>query len=370
MDQRQELNYNRKKYKYPTRYDVEQTLGQFAKREFVEDYAKLRGIFITKATRVQLADKLSRFFYDDDDIEEIRDVAYKTSRTQTLSGFTVKLEEGAGLVESIRTSLTNNEFDDHVTVGPLVKSKNRDDEFTCEVSYISKKPGRIEFLQEESRSFNLVVRKLSAVEYDVLTVGNKATDDSVCKKIVKKSVKRRGKIVSLSVDDLTTPQTISFFDDLASDGIQNEWKLLEVCQLVLRKGEEEEDIEIAPANELLGISQAVLDGDNLRGNSFVKQTEKSGYRFISMTYRFEHVSKPCIIDIKAEFKLRPKVFVIDIIQYYEIEGVEAERIAKDMEPSFKYEVKDKLWNSSRRIFKAVKKKEINPTTKVTNAHSR
>ena len=31
----------------------------------------------TKATRDQLADKLSRFFYDDDDIEEIRDVAKK-----------------------------------------------------------------------------------------------------------------------------------------------------------------------------------------------------------------------------------------------------------------------------------------------------
>ncbi len=357
MDQRQELSYNRKKYKYPARYDIEQTLGQFAKREFVEDFAKSRGIFITKATRIQLADKLSRFFYDNDDIEEIRDVAYKTSRTQTLSGFSVILEEGAGLVESIRTALTNNEFDEHVSVGPLVKSKNTEnEEFICEVTYISKKPGRIEFLQEESRSFNLVVRKTSDKEFQVLTVGNKATDDSICKRIVKKSVSRRGKIVSLDVDDLTTQQTIYFFDDLANDGIQNEWNLLEVCQLVLKKGDDEDDLELASPQELIGISQAVLDGDNLRTNSFVKQTETNGYRFISMTYRFEHISKPCIIDIKAEFKMRPKVFVIDIIQYYELEGTDANRVIRDMKPSFKYEVKDKLWNCSRRIYKEVKKK--------------
>jgi len=358
MDQRQELNYNRKKYKYPARYDIEQTLGQFAKREFVEDFAKSRGIFITKATRIQLADKLSRFFYDNDDIEEIRDVAFKTSRTQTLSGFTVKLDEGAGLVESIRTALTNNEFDKHVDVGPLVKSDDTEnEEFVCEVTYISKKPGRVEFLQEESRSFNLVVRKTSDKEFQVLTVGNKATDDSICKRIVRKSVNRRGKIVSLDLDELTTKQTICFFDDLANDGIEKEWNLLEVCQLVLKKGDEEEDdLEVASPQELIGISQAVLDGDNLRSNSFVKQTETNGYRFISMTYRFEHTTKPCVIDIKAEFKMRPKVFVIDIIQYYELEGPTSNRVIRDMEQSFKYQVKDKLWNCSRRIYKEVKKK--------------
>lgn len=361
MDKRQELNYNRKKYKYPARYDIEQTLGQFAKREFVEDFAKSRGIFITKATRVQLADKLSRFFYDNDDIEEIRDVAYKTSRTQTLSGFSVKLEDGAGLVESIRTALINNEFDEHISVGPLVKSNNTEnEEFICEVSYISKKPGRIEFLQEESRSFSLVVRKTNDKEFQVLTVGNKATDDSICKRIVKKSISRRGKIVSLDVDELTTRQTICFFDELANDGIQNEWNLLEVCQLVLKKGDDDDDdeLEMASSQELIGINQAVLDGDNLRNNSFVKQTETNGYRFISMTYRFAHTVKPCIIDIKAEFKMRPKVFVIDIIQYYELEGPNVDREVREMEPSFKYEVKDKLWNCSRQIFKEVKKKQL------------
>lgn len=355
MDQESILSYNRKRFKYPSRYDIEQTLGKFAKREFVEEFANARGIFISKATREQLADKLSYFFYDDDDIEEIRDVAYKTSRTQTLSGFTVKLEEGEGLVESIRTALTNNEFDSYVSVGPITKSSNSNDEFeeySCEVEYISQKPGKIEFLQEESRSFSLVIRKQDDEEYQVLTVGNKATDDGICKKIVKKAIKRRGNIISLDIDELSTIKTIQFFDQLANDGIQGDWTLLEVCQLAIRKGDDE--VEEIGSSDLAGINQAVLDGDNLRENNFVKQTEKSGYRFLSTVYRFAHKSEPFIVDIKAEFKLRPKVYIIDIPEFYVIEGVDSERVATDMPPDLKYEVKDKIWNSSRRIFREVR----------------
>ncbi|MEM8527796.1 MAG: hypothetical protein AAGG68_24350 [Bacteroidota bacterium] len=353
MDQKHELNYNRKRYKYPARYDIEQTLGKFAQRDFVEEFANNRGIFITKATREQLADKLSYFFYDDDDIEEIRDVAYKTSRTQTLSGFSVSLKEGAGLVDSIRNAFQNNEFDSHVDVSPLIKTNNTDfEEYKSEVTYNSKKPGRIEFLQEESITFDLIVRKTAENDYQILTVGNKATDDSICKKIIKKSIKKRGNIVSLDHDDLTTPQTIVFFDNLANDGIQGEWNLLEVRKLTLRRGEDE--IQDASTNDLVGISQAVLDGDNLRHNSFVKQTEENGYRFMSMTYRFAHNSEPYIIDIKAEFKLRPKLYVVDVVEFYEVFGTKGVKLKKEMNPSFRYEVKDKLWNSSRRIFEETK----------------
>lgn len=355
MDQKSILNYNRKQFKYPSRYDIEQTLGKFAKREFVEEFAKSRGIFVSKATREQLADKLSYFFYDDDDIEIIREVAYKTSRTQTLSGFSVKLEEGEGLVESIRTALTNNEFDKHVNVGPITKvpDSNHEEEYQCNVEYISQKPGRIEFLQEESRSFTLVIRKTTEEdEYQVLTVGNKATDDGICQKIIKKSIKRRGNIISLDIDELTTSKTITFFDRLSNDGIQDEWNLLEVRQLAIRKGEEE--IEEVEHSDLTGINQAVLDGDNLRQNTLVKQTEKNNYRFLSMTYRFQHKSEPCVIDIKAEFKLRPKVYVIDVQQYFLIEGADSQLVPSDMPVELKYDVKDKCWNSSRRIFREVR----------------
>lgn len=355
MDKKPILNYNRKHFKYPSRYDIEQTLGRFAKKEFVEEFAKERGIFITKATREQLADKLSYFFYDDDDIENIRDVAYKTSRTQTLSGFTVKLEEGEGLVESIRTALTNNEFDKHVNVGPVTKVRESsfEEEYKCDIEYISQKPGRIEFLQEESRSFTLVIRKMDENgEYQVLTVGNKATDDSICQKIVKKSIKRRGDIISLDIDDLTTSKTIVFFDQLAADGIQGEWELLEVCQLVIRKGEDE--LVEVEQSDLTGINQAVLDGDNLRENSFVKQTEENGYKFLSMTYRFANKTEPYIVDLKAEFKLRPKVYVIDIPNFYIVEGIDSNRVVSDMPPEMQYDIKDKFWNSSRRLFKLIR----------------
>ena len=151
------------------------------------------------------------------------------------------------------------------------------------------------------------------------------------------------------------PQTILFFDDLASDGIQGDWNLLEVCNLVLRRGEDE--LDDASPEELLGINQAVLDGDNLRNNSFVKQTEKNGYRFMSMTYRFENKKEPYVVDVRAEFKLRPKVYQIDIAEFYEVDGPTGIHVRKIMAPELMYQVKDKLWNSSRKIFKEVRKKK-------------
>jgi len=87
----------------------------------------------------------------------------------------------------------------------------------------------------------------------------------------------------------------------------------------------EDDLKELSGDELVGIFQAVLEGKNLRENSFVKKLVESGYRFNAMSYEFEHIERVKILQLKAEFKGRAKVFEVSIVTTSENVGVSMAR---------------------------------------------
>lgn len=350
------MDYNRKKYKYPAKYDLEQTLGEFAKRGFVDQFAQARGIFITKANQSELASHLSHFFYSHDDLEEIRDVAYKTNAKDALAGFIMHAEDESGdpvkLLQELRDS---GELGDDVEIGPIkLETRTGEEIYEGSYSYVNKKPGRIEFLQEENRAFDFKIKKTDENEYQILVNGGKPSDSSVFRKLIKKKLGKKARYEDMDQLQLSSSQTIEFFDRLANDGLGDDWEVLEVLQLVVRRGNDESDEEELTEDQLSGITQAVLDGKNLRENSFVKETESRGYRFTSMTYRFHHVSIPHYIDIKAEFKYRPKVFIVDILSYQKNIGRDELHLVPELlDSAIKVDIQMEFWRTAKNIFSEV-----------------
>lgn len=349
----QEENIN---LKYPTRYEIEQTLTGFCSRAFVDKFAQSRGIFITKAILDELSEHLSGFFFEHFDIEQIRETAYKGNSTKTLSGFVVtSTDEHFDPITAIDRLRGTADLEKGMSLGAIHEETNPDGskQFKGSMDYIDRKPGRIEFLQEEHRHFDYTIKQLDGNSYQVLVECQKSNDARVFESFVKKKTGKDVRSETLDSDLLDAHSTILFFDELAKNGMPDDWRFTEVKQLIFRKGKSDDEAEEISTEALSGITQAILEGNNLRENQFVKQSEESGYRFTAMTYEYEHKSRPYIIQIKAEFKSRPKVFEVGIHDYKEREGLEQKTIKSEMSDSDRIGIQTYVWLRSKEIYKTI-----------------
>ena len=130
----------------------------------------------------------------------------------------------------------------------------------------------------------------------------------------------------------------------------DEWDFNEVKQLGFRKGKGDEEGEEVADSDLVGITQAILEGKNLRENSFVKQSEKSGYRFTAMTYEFSHKKHPYVIEVSSEFKGRPKVFEVSIKSYKQRTGIEENLSSASLSKKEEFALTSKLWSEAEAIY--------------------
>lgn len=344
-------------YNYPSRYDLIQALTDFSKRSFVDQFAQKRGIFLTKAVTSDLANFLAGLFYEHADIEEIREAAYQQNTSSTLSGYTYYIDkddlENPDPITAIERAMDNGGFDEGIKLTPLVKirDENGEEMYKGTVSYQNNKPGRIELLQKEERTFDFYIKPEGEDKYRILVdCGNSKDSKVLLEQILKKHLPKTGRYNVLNIDRLTSAQTIKFFDELASKGMSvDNWEFNEVKQLIFRKGQDEEEEE-AGETDLVGITQAILEGKNLRENTFVKQSERSGYRFTAMIYEYSHKRHPYVIEVSSEFKGRPKVFEVSIRNYKQREGLEEVLHEANLSKKEELAITSKLWDEAEAIY--------------------
>ncbi len=337
--------------KYPSRFEIEQALSEFCKRGFLDNFAQKRGIFIAGAIQSELAHILSSFFFEYKDIEAVRAAAFHVHSRSTISGFILHSKEDGfnliGLLDDLRSSLVDEKRE--MRLGQLIQLEIDDKAvYQGHVDYVYKKPGRIEFLQEDSRSFEYYVQETKEGEWKVLVDCNRSTDARVMEDWIKRKAGREVEFLTIDDDLLSSSESIRFFDELARKGMPYDWYFTKVKHLILRRGlEDEEEVE---KSELSGITQAILEGNDLRDNPFVKQSEESGYRFTAMTFEYEHKTKPYILQIRAEFKGRPKVFEVELKSSKERVGTEEKLEDLSLKPSDELRISSDFWARAKEVF--------------------
>jgi hypothetical protein len=307
---------------YPSPYELEQTLAEFCLRRFVDAFAQARGVFITNDDQKALSLVLSRFHFDHNALEEIRAEALQFNAKSTLAGFVIQSENSdfdlIDLLESRRG--TSVEDSTSMKLGPIVCIQDDDHSvFKGTVDYTQWKPGRVEFLQGSPRSFEYYVQRINTWNWRLLVDCGRSNDARVMKDWMKRTVPREARLDAIEQDRLTTQQTIHFFDQLGNRASVEPWRLTQVKRVALQRvteeniddNEQEVRVETQPS-VLSGITQAILEGKDLRINPFIKECEEGGYRFTAMTYEFEHKSQPYVLEIRAEFKGKPKIFEVAV----------------------------------------------------------
>lgn len=346
------------RYNYPNQYEIQQALS-FCDRSFIDNFAQSQGIFITYVAKEGLIDVLSKLFFEHGDLEEIRNGAFQIHTKSTLAGFMISSEidkENFNLVDvfdSRRGGVVDVKT--KMKLGPIVNISGAEPEtHRGTVEYIQWKPGRVEFLQEDARSFNYYVQKAeSENQWKILVDCTRSTDAKIMENWME-SISRDIKVGKIDQDSLTSSQTIHFFDELAVRGVVEEWNFTQVKRLVLRRAvpssEAEEEKEETRPSVLSGITQAILEGNSLRNNPFVKQCEEGGYRFTAMTYEYEGRNDPNILEIRAEFKGRPKVFEVALENFKQRVGIEEVLRPARLPNERKVKMLSQFWAKAKVIF--------------------
>jgi len=111
------------------------------------------------------------------------------------------------------------------------------------------------------------------------------------------------------------------------------------------------DIQQVGRQDLNSITQAILEGKNLRTNSFVKDCEKQGYFFLSMTLELKNINLSEIIQVRLRFKLSPEMFEVVLVNM----ALEDENGRREI--SFpeqrQQEILKEFWNNCHKVWQEI-----------------
>jgi hypothetical protein len=352
--------------KYPTPYEIQEVLNSFLKRNFVDSFSQSMGVFFINARQENVSKSLSHILYDKKDVDILRANAYQTVSRHALSGFSLKSSLIDFSLQEIYENIRDNDKHLHskgYRLNSLIKISNNimgTSSYKGSLEYIKKKPGRIEFLDKEKGFSEFYLIDVGNGEWQVEVDGNKSSDGKeVLKLITSITDKNTTHIIDINIDSIKDRTTIEFFDELAKIGLGNDWSFIDVKHLAFKRNrfaeneeeendnEEDESIE---KEQLTGISQAILEGRNLREDPFVIQYEEKGYIFTAMTYEFENRNTPETIQLRAEFKGNPKIFEVSIISYKKTKGLTAKKESEVLTPDKHREIRSLFWNNAKKVY--------------------
>lgn len=360
--------------KYPSSYEIEEVLNdKLVSRASLVNFALTRGIILVRASKNDLIKELATYLYEFSDLEEIRDMAYKSTNKQMLSGFTIVPEKDLDM-ESLYDRMrdygqlqgkgyTLSAVSKHLEKGGKTILKG-------EITYTKRKSGKIQFVQGEKYSTDFSFFGLTDGTWQVEVDGTSSSDGKEVLKMMEMMLEGKSVEIETLNDSDLGDNIILFFDRLAKEGFdQKEWTFVDIKQLTFKRKKviseiedgDDEDSEFIEENVedkyLGGISQAVLDGQNLREHPFVQSAEKSGCIFTAMTYEFQGTKASNLLIIKAEFKGSPKIFEVSVINQGIIVGAKGKKKKYEApDPQFKKEKASIFWNSAKQIYNSLAKK--------------
>lgn len=244
---------------------------------------------------------------------------------------------------------------------------------------VRKERSFVERTSEGARKAASLARRVAPSELSVLILGpsgsgkeviaqmihrysdrrEKSSDGKTIYTMLEKMIKGRNISISmLRIDYLTRAETIDFFDQLAQEGLGENWEIEDIKRITLKQNagntdDSSENEKEATPEQLSGITQAILEGKNLRENNFVKQAEESGYAFTSMTYIFFNPKETKKVELRAEFKGNPKMFEVCLETYLEPSldsNGEYEESLSHLSDNDNINIRSTFWNNAKKIY--------------------
>lgn len=347
---------------FPSPRDLEEVLRSYLNGRQLQLMMQSKGIFVFNSKKSELAHLASNYLYSYVELKAMRNKAYSISNSCILTGFRLTSKKSFdinAIYNELREGYSCNPNSDYSLKAIHREKTSGKDEvvYRGRLLYRSKKMGRIAFIQVEEREVEFKMISVDDKNCFVEVDGTKSIDGKEVQKILSSAIKQRDiTIDNIELDALTGKKPISFFDQIAQEGMPKEWSISDIKRITIRKpNSSDADDEEVEDEHLSGIKQAILDGVNLRENSFVKSSEGS-FIFTSMTYVFTENKTGNKLVIKAEFKGNPKIFEVVLEQFLRPEQElgddedDLQEVASTLTPKENLAYRSMFWNNAKIIY--------------------
>lgn len=328
--------------KYPSAYDIEQAII-FRTTSFdnLKQYMQGKGLISIVLGKKDVADFVSNLYLDHHDLIQLRRIAQGEEISTSISGFNLRhkyysidIDNLLRDIEDLRTDIANKK-DRLSRRGETVPNlslpvRTADNLVKINFEYERVIPGRVELMQHEKSSVSFNMERITPVQWRVVCFPQANQDVKAVQELFKTLGKGSYEVFTISLSPFPRQKRILFFDTLIKKYSEDkDWRVLQVTEITIRKleessgqiessdddaesliDEESKEIQHVGRSDLNSITQAILEGQNLRNNSFVKDCERQGFFFLSMTLELKNLKTPEIIQIRLRFKLSPEMFEV------------------------------------------------------------
>lgn len=310
-------------YSYPSTSDYKEIVQEFVKRDKMQEFLRDNNHFIVHANETEdLAEISKRILFGYPETDELRDYAFKSDTERRSTAFSLRSHaDNNDLADDLKSAQSDETVFNQRKNLIVDDVTEEDGEIEVDLTYQDKRVGRREFIAKDDKE--ATVRIEEPDEDGVRTVkqnydkidefnavsdfvegwkANRQEDDS------KKNIDK----FDISLLRLSIEERIELFDNILYNDPGN-WLLEDVREMGIKQGDEmeavfgediedEEELQEAIDDNLEGITDAVVSGEGLRDNGFVKKCEENGYYFNSAVLLLDNTDVGRKVEIHIEFK--------------------------------------------------------------------
>jgi hypothetical protein len=363
---------------FPTYYDVRQTMRfrttpALDLRRFTQGI----GIIVSGNGKDDISEFSANLLLEYDHYISLRNLAYGGRAAPNISGFSLR---SAGIpiqvdtllddIVKLREQLISDENSNGNLGEPLLRlgmPQMINNTIRVTFQYQRVIPGRVELLERVETEIDVSLEPITKSEWRLICYPEANSDVKMVEELFGKIGNKSYEASPLTLEYFTKEQRIQYFDAILDYYRNNsEWELLEVVGLTVRQQQKADAVPLTledgvvrsvdteqevGRDDLLSITQAVLEGRNLRNNSFVKNCERQGFYFPSMTLLLTNRKTPEIVEVTIRFKLVPRLFEVVLTEMRENTemGEELARFTLERQR----EILREFWTTSNMIWKQV-----------------
>jgi len=327
---------------YPPDNEINDFFKNFINFENARDYFKKSGILFVTNKRSEIAKYASRIIYGFEDFEMMKSITSTKQNFNKISGFEIRTTKS---IEELRVGFKNGDViknENNLTIKTAIVDPETHN-IKVLYSFERKTPGKMTLISAEERSGEFNIEKGDDGTGKIVVFNHSKNEDY---KTVTEIISTIGQneetkmdILPILLDRFDLKRRIDFLDKILQFEY-DEWKFEEVISMRVRKGKRvDEELDDDTDKEFLeGINDAILNGHNLRTNPFVKKCETTGYYFPMVIMKMAHKTEPYKIHLEIQFKFRPDMPEINILNSFRVE--ESEEKAYVLDKKFQKESLD------------------------------
>lgn len=265
----------------------------------IKKYLSKQGIIFTATNAQTLANDMYTIFLGGQEMAKITKMIVSDGNYEKSTLVNAKLRDHSDNTDILDffadkfNAYRSSHYREYVIEQPIKSGT----ELVVNISYKRKLPGKNKLIQDETRYIRVAIRKNGESEvaidirqpssYDaqkVLDLLKSMTDSPEESEVI---------LAHVNLNLLTDTNKVCFYDRLSAYSFGN-WSLKTVVGITVKKNtpseddieEEDSENDESSSGTLVGISQAVLNGNGLRSNEFVQNSIQQGYYISSMKYRY------------------------------------------------------------------------------------